>query len=324
MSEAELTLEEQAANWTIRLSEGELTLEEHLQFEHWKRQDPRHAAAVERLQGFVGRLQSLRPQQAPVQAALDAGRVVRRRNLGGRAVLALLLALPLGLALRSYPPNYLLADQRTAPAEWQRLQLDDGSQLVLSGNSAVDITFTTGQREVKLLRGEILVEVAHDASRPFIVLTEDGRMRALGTRFTVKREAPGTVLTLLESRVAVQGSANPRDTEVSAGEQVRITPDAVTRLGNVNAASIGDAWQQHQLVVRDRPLPEVLDELARQYRGHLQFDRQQLAGLRVTAVLPLDDPQSALQLIADGLPVRVRSFSPLWLQVEATQPEATR
>jgi transmembrane sensor len=33
-------------------------------------------------------------------------------------------------------------------------------------------------------------------------------------------------------------------------------------------------------------------------------------------VLPLDNPRRALQLIADGLPVRIRSFSPLWLQIE--------
>ncbi|WP_411379061.1 FecR family protein [Pseudomonas sp. MPB26] len=311
-------LDQQAANWVIRLNEGNLSEREHQQLERWKAADPRHAAAFERMQGFVGRLQALRPQQAPVQAALEAVRI-RRRNPAGRVLLGLLLALPVVLALRAYPPSYLLADQRTAPAQWQRIDLQDGSQLTLSGNSAVDLTFDGQQRQVRLLRGEILVQVAHDATRPFTVATDDGQVRALGTRFTVKRESPGTLLGMLESKVAATGASQQNAVHVSAGEQARITSDAVTLLGKIDPRTTDDAWQRHQLVVQDWPLPQVLDELARQYGGHVQFDREQLADLRVSAVLPLDNPRRALQLIADGLPVRIRAFSPLWLQIERVE-----
>jgi transmembrane sensor len=320
MSEPDASLDDQAASWALRLSEGPLEPREQQQFDHWKRQDPRHGAAIERLQGFVGRLQSLRPQQASVRAALEAGRVRRRRPAAGVALLALGLALPLALLLRSDPASYWLADQRSAPAEWRQLRLDDGSQLILSGNSAVDIAFNEQRREVRLLRGEILVQVAHDTLRPFVVVTEDGRMRALGTRFTVKREPPGTLLTLLESRVAAQGARSLSATEVSAGEQARITPDKVEPLGTINPRVLDAAWQAHQLVVNDRPLPEVLDALARQYSGHVQFDRRDFADLRVSAVLPLDDPQRALQLIAEALPVRINPFGPWWLNIERLPP----
>ncbi|WP_139132524.1 FecR/PupR family sigma factor regulator, partial [Pseudomonas sp. 24 R 17] len=63
-------LDQQAANWVIRHNEGHLSEREQQHFERWKAADPRHGAAFERLQGFVGRLQAMRPQQAPVQAAL--------------------------------------------------------------------------------------------------------------------------------------------------------------------------------------------------------------------------------------------------------------
>lgn len=316
MGQPKPTIEEQAANWVIRLGEGELDAHEQQAFEHWKTQDPRHAASLARLQGFVGHLQALSAQQAPVQAALDAALVNRRRHLGATAVLGVLLALPLALMLRSYPPSYLLADQRTAPGEWHSLRLEDGSQLVLGGNSAVDITFNGQQREVELLRGEILVQVAHDPARPFTVVTDDGRMQALGTRFTVKREAPGTLLTMLESKVAAKGAQSSVETQVQGGQQARITSEQVELLGSVDSALFNDAWQAHQWVVQDRPLPQVLDELARQYGGHVQFDREQLADLRVSAVLPLDDPRRALQLIADAFPVRVHSYGPWWIRVE--------
>ncbi|MCO8167293.1 FecR domain-containing protein [Pseudomonas sp. 21LCFQ02] len=310
------SIEQQAADWVIRCTEGPLTDAERQQFEHWQAIDARHAAAFERLQTFVGGVQSLRARQAPARAALNAGAVARRRLPLRGATWALLLALPLALLLRSYPPAVLLADQRSAPAQWQQLTLDDGSRLVMSGNSAVDIDFSHNQRQIKLLRGEILIDVARDHQRPFTVVTEDGRMRALGTRFTVKREHDSTLLSMLESKVAARTALAPEETQVSAGEQVRITREQVQRLSSIDPAALSAAWQRHQLVVDDRPLPEVLDELARQYRGHVQFDRQQLADLRVSAVLPLDNPQQAMRLISDVLPVRIEPYGPWWLQVE--------
>ena len=39
-----------------------------------------------------------------------------------------------------------------------------------------------------------------------------------------------------------------------------------------------------------------------------------LAGLRVSAVLPLDDTDRALQLIADTLPLQIKTYTP-WLVV---------
>ncbi|MGF0237905.1 FecR family protein [Rhodococcus sp. IEGM1300] len=315
MTDPQRSIDEQAAHWLIRLNEADIDHQERQHFETWKNQDPRHAAAAERLQAFVGRLQALRPQQASVQAALGAAFVERRgarRVLGAGAALTLLLALPLGVWLNSYPPGYWLADVRTAPAEWRSQRLEDGSHITLSGNSAVDVRFTGAQRQVVLLRGEILVQVAHDAHRPFTVMTEDGQMRALGTRFTVRLDEHSTVLTMLESTVAAKGSESAAVTEVKVGQQVRITALAVQRLGDVEPRTREQAWQQHQWVIEDRPLPEVLDEITRQISGRVQFDRTGLADLRVSAVLPLDDPDRALKLIADALPVRVRQFTP-WL-----------
>jgi transmembrane sensor len=59
-------------------------------------------------------------------------------------------------------------------------------------------------------------------------------------------------------------------------------------------------------------LPEVLDEISRHRSGRVQFDRAALQSLRVSAVIPLDDSDHALQLLAQTLPIKVRSFTP-WL-----------
>lgn len=313
MANPEHSIDEQAADWLIRLNQGELSDAERQQFESWKRQDPLHGAAADRMQGFVTRLQGLRNQSQPVKAALAASlenRRTPRRRGNGVWLLLLALAVPSALMLRDGTSAYWLADLRTGPTEWRTQRLQDQSSITLGGNSAVDIAFDGHQRHIELLRGEILVEVAADPGRPFVVETEHGSMRALGTRFLVKREEQGTVLTMLESKVAAKGAAIQTTTQVDAGQQARITSDKVQMLGKVDRAGVADAWEHHQLVVQDQPLSQVLDELALHRTGLVRFDRETLAGLRVSAVLPLDDPDRALQLIADALPVRVRHFTP--------------
>lgn len=312
------SINEQAADWLLRVNDEPALQGE---FDAWKRLDPQHAAAAERLQAFVGQMAALRPQKASVHAALDAAQRSRkpRGKSAGTALLMLFALLPVWALWRSELPAYLLADLRTAPAQWLQQQLPDNSQLTLNGNSAVDIQFDSQQRRIRLLRGEVLVEVAHDTARPFIVETEQGQVQALGTRFVVSRQGRVTLLTMLESRVVARAAAAPASLEVGAGEQARITRDAVQSSASVDTRSVEDAWRHHQLVVRDQPLPEVLDQLARQFPGHLQYDHKALADLRVSAVLPLDDSNRALDLLAEVLPLQVEQYSP-WLKVVRRKP----
>lgn len=316
------SINEQAADWLIRLNEPDADERLAAEFDAWKRSDARHAAAAERLQGFIGQMSALRGQKASVHAALDAAFTNRKRRYRGKraaTALMLLALLPAWALWRSELPGYLLADLRTQPAQWLAHELPDHSRVTLSGNSALDLQYDSQQRRIRLLRGEVLVDVAHDSPRPFIVATEQGEVRALGTRFVVTRRDGATLVTMLESRVAATASGNPQALEVNAGEQARITRNDVQLTTTVDTRSVEDAWRHHQLVVRDQPLTAVLDQLARQFPGHMQFDREALADLRVSAVLPLDDSDRALNLLAEALPLQIREFTP-WLKVISRAP----
>ncbi|WP_348775366.1 FecR domain-containing protein [Pseudomonas sp. PS01298] len=81
----------------------------------------------------------------------------------------------------------MLAQQRTSIHERPPQRLDDGSQLALNADTASDIRSDSKQRSIQLYRGEMLVNTAQDPTqRPFIVQTGEGRVRALGTRFSVR------------------------------------------------------------------------------------------------------------------------------------------
>lgn len=324
MTSSDRQIAEIAADWIVRLTgdDADERAAAAAGFERWKRADPRHAAAAQKLERFVGRVQSLRETGArPARIALEAGSRPPRERLRRARIAVVPLLLLLGgtaLALSATPPDVLFADIRTGTGAWETRVLEDGSRVTLNGASAVDLNFDPHQRELRLIRGEILVEVARDTARPFVVRTTHGRMEALGTRFIVSEMPHASVLTVLESKVRAE-AAGGRPVTVAAGQRVSLAAGGAGTIESVDAQSLSDAWTRHQLVVQGMPLPEVLDILARHRRGYLRFDAAALAGYRVSAVLPLNDTDRALQLLLASFPIRVRTLTP-WLTMVDPQP----
>jgi len=206
------------------------------------------------------------------------------------------------------------ADQHTAIGERREFLLSDGSEVQLNSNSALDIKFDGRQREVELLRGELWVQVAKDAQRPFVVRTDQGTITALGTRFVVRRGPQGTTVSVLESAIAAK--ADSVDVvKVATGQQ------ALLKDGRVQAPrSIGSgdpaAWTRGVLKVDDRPLGEVLQTLADYRHGLLRFDSRALEGIRVSGLFRLDDTDAALAALGDNLPIRIERFTDLLIVVK--------
>lgn len=321
----------QAAQWIVALTgddEAGCTRARE-GFEAWKRADPRHAAAAQGMEQLLGQLHAARSGPAgsrPARAALQASAGPGRRRAGTRArragaalMLAAALALPAWVALQAWPPGYLMADMRASTGQWQTRALPDGTRITLASGSAVNLRYDERSRTVELVQGEILVDVARDASRPFVVETAQGRLQALGTRFVVDRQSAATVLSVLESRVAAQAvAADQGRATVEAGQRVRITGQGLGPVESIDARGLSDAWRSHQLVVNDQPLAEVLDALARHRPGHIRYDSAQIRHLQVSAVLPLDDTDRALQLLLSSFPgLRIRQVMPWLVLVDA-------
>ena len=183
---------EAAAAWLARLSQLSVTTETLRAFRDWRR-DPVNAAAYDQVGGVweaAGGLAGDPGIQAATAAAL-------RRRPARRSAIGWVLKRPfvLGLATASLAVIVIggwMLDQRptyrTALGEQRLVTLADGSRLRLNTDSAVRVRLGSGLRRVELLRGEAFFEVAHDAARPFIVSADGARVRAVGTKFDVRRE----------------------------------------------------------------------------------------------------------------------------------------
>lgn len=304
----------EAAQWLTQLNDETLNDAQRKAFQTWYARDPRHAVAMQRMQALWGSLDEV--PAAPARIALKRAftRPASRIAVRSAQTLVLLGALVGVWSAMDRLPVWM-ADQRTATGERKEILLADGSHLQLNSQSALDVRLDGHQRTVELLQGEMWVEVAKDAQRPFVVKTDQGTATALGTRYLVKRAEDGaTRVTVIESVVAVQGQG-PDAVKVKAGETTSM------RDGKVQPPQpIGDddpgAWTRGVLKVNDRPLSEVLSALAGYRHGFVRFDEQQLQGLRVSGVFRLDDTDAALAALADNLPIKVEHFTDLWVVIK--------
>lgn len=301
---------QQAANWLTRLHDEDVSDTDRQAFNAWCQADPRHAVAIERMRSLWGSLDTLPAQ--PARIALNRAFAPQRAR--GAQVVGLLGVLLCGWLGLEHLPVWM-ADQRTGVGERRQIALEDGSQLQLNSNSAVDVKFDGHQRVIELLQGELWVDVAKDAQRPFVVRTDQGTATALGTRYMVKRAADGTtVVTVIESTVAVKGEGAD-SVKVAAGQR-SILDHGHAQAAQAIANTDPDAWTRGLLKVNDQPLGEVLQTLASYRHGVVRFDAHALRDVRVSGVFKLDDSAAALSALADNLPIRVEYFTDLLVVVK--------
>jgi transmembrane sensor len=302
-----------AIAWQLSLDSGNPV--EREEFAKWHAAHEEHARAWRQL-GMLDQRFSV--ASGPARTALLQSREgIRRRvrKLGsGLASVVAVLGLALFAGERYLPIDYWLADQRTATGEQRTIRLDDGTLINLNTHSAVDVRFDEKQRLVVLQEGEILIETGHGDARPFIVETREGSMRALGTRFLVKREVQGTRLSVLQSAVAAHPQSSPEELILREGQQMLIRSDG---LGPIAALNLGaDAWTRGMLVVDNARLEDLLREIGRYRPGHLGV-APEVADLRITGSFPLKDTNLALNALLPTLPVQIEQHTPWWVTVAA-------
>lgn len=310
MSALDLKTLEAAAQWYVTLAEnGETAREAH---RHWLASDPRHAQAwarVERLQAKLG------------QVTADIARpTLRNSRIKRRAVLKVLSVLLAAggsatLGLQFNPVRNALADHRTGTGETLELALTDGTRLTLNTRTAIDVHYNAELRQIDLRDGEIWIQTAPDSlSRPFIVHTSFGSVRALGTRFLVRSDESGARVGVLQHAVEVRPQQTPLQVvRVEAGQQLSFSR---TSTGRLEALPNGvEAWTRGQLQVKDWRLDDFIAELSRYHPGYLGCD-ENAAALRISGAFQLHEIDTVLDNLRGTLPVRTRRLTRWWARIE--------
>ncbi|WP_349617691.1 FecR domain-containing protein [Azotobacter salinestris] len=310
---------QQAAEWFARLHADPHDATTGEAWRRWHGQSEAHRQAWQYVERVSRRFA---PLQGDVDAAAQTLRTARRTNLSRRHAVRSLALLSGGALLgwigwRATPLPQLLmawqADYRTATGEVRDFLLTDGTHIWLNGASALDADYRPEWRRLRLLAGEVLIDTAEEA-RPFIVDTAEGRLRALGTRFSVTQQDGGTRLAVFAGAVEVRTAGTGAVRLVRAGEQLRFGRHAIGI--PEPAAATRQAWARGILLVDDMPLAAFVEELSRYHRGYLGV-APEVAQLRVMGAYPLHDPEQILAMLESALPIAIHRPLPWWTSIGA-------
>ncbi len=223
----------------------------------------------------------------------------------------------LGLIYVQLPWTYLMANHRSGIGEIKVVELEDGSRATLNTNSAISIEFDGQKRRLNLIRGEVFVSVAKGKTdRPFNVTTPHGNVIALGTQYSTSLKSDRTMVNVYESKVRLTPNRN-NDVEllIKAGQS--------GWLDNVQAQYSLEAklrkqpdWAQDKLIFTDEPLVKVVERLSQFRVGNISISEDvKMMNLRFTGLVPAQDSDSALAIIADSLGLKLHQFSQyyVWL-----------
>lgn len=313
-----------ASEWLIALGEQPGNAELRVRFERWLSARPEHArdwAEISRTSEVLGGVSPLHEHEWGAfvrqrKAAREVARPIsgrRRRLVRGLAAVAAAACL-----VFFFGGNLLLrieADHATATAEQRSVRLADGTTVLLGPESAIDVAYSDSARRVQLLKGEAYFEVAADEKRPFAVQAREVEARDIGTAFDVRLGAGATDIAVREGIVDVSAPrVSPAVAErLEAGEWVRVLPAGRVERGRMPADQVA-AWTQGQLVVKNRPVAEVVAALRPYFDGLVILRGATLEAQPLTGVYNLSDPVEALRAVARAQGATLHRLSP-WIVV---------
>lgn len=272
--------DEEALAWLVRMTSGETSDADRAEFASW-RSIPENGAAYAELDGiWDGIGQALdRPDN------VVAFRPRNRRVLTWERRVAAIAASLLAIVLTHQYASYWQYDQAPRGSERGHADLADGSRIELNTGSALDVAYNDTERRVTLARGEAFFDVKRDPSKPFVIKAGAGEVRVLGTAFSVERQGEGAQVTVIRGKVRV--SAAGKSIDLLPNQQVSFSGGPPRAPYMVDAKSLL-AWSEGRLVLRNRPLGEVIDAVDRYYPGEIVLTNSEAAKRRVNAVVDLD------------------------------------
>jgi transmembrane sensor len=318
-------IDEVAARWAVRLTAAPLNAEEQGELDLWLAADARHRGALLRARAAwldLDRLSALRGRGASVtfdQPPIAVQTASRRWFVAASLATLGLAGLGSWWIRRRDSEEYV-----SEIGEVRRVTLSDGSTMLLNTASHVIVTFEK-TREVHLISGEGLFEVAKDPARPFIVHTGTVSVRAVGTMFGVRAGDQHVDVTVTEGVVEVTAAPDERTNSVrrvTANERAIVNAAQEVEVQTIRSdqAERQFAWRDGMVNFDGEPLADAIDEINRHNRRRIVIDDAALGSRPVVGVFRASDADGFAATVAAALGAqRVDAGEKIHLRLRATQ-----
>lgn len=322
MSNTGNTIDETAAGWVAREDRGGLEQHECQAREAWLAQDVRHRGAYARAHAIHLHLDRARalgsgfrvedfapqPEVSPARERAASPRRMARgrgRSFWMGAMAASVVAMVVGvLTLREAPDG---GHHVTRLGEVLRLPLQDGSVVTLNSGTEVVVNYTDERREIQLLRGEALFDVAKHKRRPFVVSTGGSEVTAVGTSFTVMRDRnKGVDVTVREGIVRVD-DFREQPIQLKANAMAIVRPQEKIAVRPVQPERIERmlAWRDGMIAFNGDTLAQAAEAFARYSDTRIVIDDPLVAQRKVVGLYSASDPAGFARAVALSMGLQV-------------------
>lgn len=323
---------ELAAGWLMREEDGGLRPDEIATRDAWLAEHPDHVAAYDATRQAMGRVDGVAadPRILALRASALSSSPGQSRPLGriaaAFAAILVLAGTGVGVVTGDRPMSAVIATleqaahpgaavYRTTVGERSTITLPDGSVATLNTDTILRVAYNDRARDVRLVRGQALFEVAHGKAKPFEVYAGDRIITAVGTVFDVRLQGDDVKVALVEGRVrvrprGVQGASAPPTPQVvmAPGELLEARPTEPMRVQNFDVAR-ETSWRSGVLVFDETPLAEAVAELNRYSKDQLVVDDPAIAAFHVTGVFKTGDMNRFARTVEEILPVDLETRS---------------
>jgi transmembrane sensor len=302
----------QIVEWLMRLQEEPDDRRLRAEFDAWLAQSDHHRRAyrdMETLWQQAEEVGSIRANRRPDDRARRSPRLGRRLNRRWTAAAGLALAASLAIFVLPTVRLWLTADYQTGVAELRDVLLDDGSRVTLDAQTAIVVDYTEGRRSVTLLSGQAFFEVMPSQERPFVVKANTVAVRVTGTAFDVATAKAGVAVAVRSGSVNVTEGGRGVVADLTGGQQLQLSRNGVAARSAISSDDVG-VWRDHRLVVYDRPIRDVVQQIARHTNAVILFTDSGIADQLVTATIDLRHPHEALRAVVDLKYGKIVEISP--------------
>jgi transmembrane sensor len=302
-------IEQAAAAWLARRDRDEWSDADEATLNEWLSSSVAHRVAFIRLETAWTQTARLRAALPP--SGYDGQPCVAKPQPRRMPLIAMAAAILITLCLGTL---WLLtahsgASYRTAVGSVKAVPMQDGSTITLNTDSDIRVAMSDTERRVDLDKGEAFFEVAKDLKRPFVVRVGDERVIAVGTKFSVRREADHVRVIVTEGRVRIEraeahqhvaAALLSRGSVAVAGAagvlvQDEALPDVEDRL----------SWRLGFVVFHETRLSDAVAELNRYNERQIVIDDPALGFMRIGGHFRSNNAEGFVRLLADALPIRV-------------------
>ncbi len=329
---------EQASEWLLRMDNPARTEEDVNEWLRWCDEDSENLTIFEAFQKDWRDLDALKvdahveaaaagprglddliltlPQKKALlqqETARLATSGVRRSKRAVLVAAAASVALALVIVSRWHVRELSIPRQQVAATETNRAAtLPDGSRVILSTQTSINVDFNGSRRNLELSAGEAYFKVKHDRQHPFIVHAGDISVTAVGTAFDVRRETDGVTVTVEEGTVEIAGNVFakkglPTTWRAEAGYRLTYSSQGRTAMiANVDTSS-ALKWRSGELAYVWEPLGAVVEDLNRYAQHKVIIKDAAIAAMRFTGTVFTASLADWVKAVEQAYPVRAEN-----------------